>query len=515
MNKKNTSNACAVIEIGTDSVRMQVSQFGKGGLTPLDTLEYPLRLDRDLYESGSIGFESLGKLSAALEHFKVALLSYDITKPKVVACAALREAKNRSIMLDQLRVRDGVDVKILENSEEKSYIYNELLSKLNRSGQLKDGYSLIAYVGTGDISVSVYDGKQLVYFQNVAMGALKLYDVLRGMRSISEDFHAVVEEYLESTLHHIAVSEFPISNLILTGSNIRLTSKLCGAKEHDGLFEIGTEQVIELYSTMRSGTAESIALRYGIPEGQAAVLYTAVAIYRSVLRLCPKIKSALCPETDIASAVVRCALDPKAEDERADLCKLSALACAERTARAFHCDMTHAQTIRNLSCYLFDKLKRIHGLDDSTRLILELASLLHSCGTFVSVRQNNRCTFDLVRSMDIFGLPETETLETALVAGSASSLLAVEGNPDFDGLDVSQKLVVSKLAAIFRIANALDKSHEAKLKNLKLNIEGRKIIFKAVSDGDTLLENWAFREAAPFFAEVFGLTAELTVRFTV
>ena len=515
MNKKNTGNIAAVIEIGTDTVRMNVSQWSKGAVRTLDSLEYPLHLGYDVFEKGAISFESLRELSSVLGKFTNALLSYNVPKPKTISCTALSEATNRTLVLDQLRVRNGVEVSVLENSQEKSFIYSEVLGQLDHAGLLKEGLSMIAHVGPGSIGIAVYDGNKIVYFQNISMGALRLYDILRGMTDISDDIHTVVEEYLDNTLNRIVLSEFPVQNLILTGSNIRLVARLCDAKETETIFQISTENIASLYASLRSMTAEGIGLRYGISEDQAAVLYTALAIYRSMLRFCPKAKVALSPCVDITEAVVRCTLSPKTDEQRLMLIRKSSIACAENIAKNFRCDMKHAETIRDLSCRIFDKLKKVHGLDPSKRLILELASLLHSCGSFVSVRQHNRCTFDLIKGMDLFGLSKTETLETAFVAGSGSELLASDDDPEFSRLSDEEKLVISKLSAIFQIANALDKSHRGKLNNLKLTLEGDRVIFKATAAGDTLLENWAFGESAQLFKNVFGLLPELMVKFSL
>ncbi len=512
MNKKN-ANTAAVIEIGTNNVRMRVSQLSKGSVVTLDKLEYPIRLDHDVFENGSVSFESLRELSSVLDKFSSALQSYNVQKPKVISCTALREAKNRALATDQLRVRNGVDVTVLDDSQEKAYIYGEIISKLSGAEYLHGRNSMIAYVGSGSIGVAVFDGERIVYSQNISMGALKLHDILQRVRSASEDFHTVIEEYLDTILNRISISEFPISNLILTGSQIDLISRLCGASSSGKIFEIDMERIIDLYLSIRSLTPESIGLRCGIPENQAAVLYTALSIYRAMLRFCPEAEVIHAPSADISEAVVRCMLTPKADAERAAYSRESALACAETTARRFGCDLTHSQNIRSCSCRIFDKLKKIHGLDPNKRLILELASILHSCGSFVSVRQHNQCTFDLIRGMDLFGLSRAEVLEVAFVAGSISDDLSEETNLNFAMLSNKEKLSVSKMAAIFRMANALDKSHRGKLRDLKIAVEDDRVLFKAAAAGDTLLEQWAFEESAQFFKDVFGLSPELSIKF--
>ena len=130
MNKKNVPNTGAVIEIGTNHVKLRVSQLVKGKTQTLDYLEYPVSLGQDVYGSGSVSFESLRELSSALSKFSAALLSYNIDKPRVVSCTTLLEAKNRALVADQLRVRNGLDVEILGSSQEKAYIFSEMLHQL-------------------------------------------------------------------------------------------------------------------------------------------------------------------------------------------------------------------------------------------------------------------------------------------------------------------------------------------------------------------------------------------------
>ena len=207
---------------------------------------------------------------------------------------------------------------------------------------------------------------------------------------------------------------------------------------------------------------------------------------------------------DISEAILRRTLMPKAASTLAADLRESAIACAQTTARSFGCDLEHSAAIAGTCSKLFDRLKKIHGLDSSKRLLLELAAILHSCGSFVNVRQHNQCTFDLIKGMDIFGLRQSEVLETAFVAGSISDNLSVEENPDFAWLPMEERIVISKMSAIFRLANALDKSHRGKLRDLKITLEDDQVIFKAKASENTLLERWAFAESAQYFKEVFG-----------
>ena len=510
MNKKSAANSAAVIEIGTNNLTMRVAQLSKGELRTLDHLKYPISLDHDVFETGSVSFNSLRQLSSALEKFSDALLAYGIEKPRVVSGTALLEAKNRSLVVDQLKVRNNLDVSVLASSQEKAYIFSELEKCLSGEAAIKKGCTLAAYIGAGSIGLAVLENEKIVYFQNIPIGALKLHDVMGELRRSADDFHYVLEEYMDTLLARMNLSGFPIRSLVLTGTQIGLIAKLCGGKQVGPVFHINVQKLQALYDSVRSLTAESIALRYGITEGQAALLYTALFIYRGMIRFCPDAQEILSPPVDLPQAVIRYMLMPKADAEWTTFLRKNALACAATTAAAFNCDKDHSRLIGDYAGKLFDRLKKIHGLDPSKRLILELAATLHSCGSYISARQHSRCTFDIIRGMDIFGLSSKEVLEVALVAGSISTNL---NDPEFAALSTREQIVVSKLSAIFRLANAMDKSHLEKLKNVKMSLDDDRVVIKAQSSSNTLLERWDFENAARFFKDVFGLSPELSVKF--
>lgn len=510
MNKKSAANTAAVIEIGTNNISMRVAQLAKGEIRTLDYLKYPVSLDHDVFETGSISFNSLRQLSAALDKFSEALLSYGVEKPRVVSGTALLEAKNRSLVVDQLKVRNGLDVSVLDGSQEKAYIFSELEKCLDGEAAIKNGYTLAAYIGSGSVGLAVLDGDKAVYFQNIPIGALKLHDVLGELRRNADDFHYILEEYMDTTLGRMNLSGFPIRNLVLTGTQISLIARLCGGRQAGPVFHIDVQKLQGLYDSVRALTAESIAMRYNITEGQAALLYTALFIYRGMIRFCPEAREILSPPVDLTQAAIRYMLTPKADSEWAAFLRKNALSCAETTAAAFNCDKSHSRLTGEYAAKLFDKLRKVHGLDPSKRLILELAAALHSCGSYISARQHSRCTFDIIRGMDIFGMSSKEVLEVALVAGSISNDL---NDPEFAALTSGEQIVVSKLSAIFRLANAMDKSHLEKLKNVKMSLDEDRVLIKAQSSSNTLLERWDFEYAARFFKDVFGLSPELSVKF--
>ena len=71
-------------------------------------------------------------------------------------------------------------------------------------------------------------------------------------------------------------------------------------------------------------------------------------------------------------------------------------------------------------------------------------------------------------------------------------------------LDRQDRLIVNKLAAILRVANALDAEHLQKIQDVRLSQEGRAWTLELLGEGDLTMEQLAATARADMFAETFG-----------
>lgn len=513
MNKKRSNKTAAVIDIGSNQIKMRISQLKRGKIEDLDRLEYPLGLGHEVFTDEKISFESLRELSGILRGYSSVMAEYGVAQCRVVATTALREAANRSYVVDQLKIQNDLTVQILEDDQEKTLIYSEILNSLkNMEGKEKQD-ALISYIGAGTIGFSVYDGKRMIFSQNIPMGALKLHDMLGNIQEQTEDFSTVVQEYLDSIIGHISIPENMglVSNLILTGNEIELIAKICGVEPESGKYVIQSKLLSDLFGHIRSLPREKISVQYGIGEDSAELLYSALAIYIRLVEFTTS-EVIIAPKVELWDALIRQMLLPKSGEEYFEHVRVNAISCAQAIARNYDCDPEHADNIRKSACKIFDKMKGAHGLDHRKRLLLELAAILHECGHYVTAKQHLRSTFDLIKNIDVYGMTDEEMLLTAYV--SSYNEYDVPNFNDIEFIYLSQKnrLIVSKLVAIFRLADALDKSQKQKLSEIKVKLENDRLLITAHSSENVILEKWAFEQCCPFFKEVFGYNPELLIK---
>ena len=183
---KRVLKTVAVLDIGSNLVRMGVYQAGKSGAERLDLLEYPLRLGHEVFTAGRISVETVRELSGILRGFSQIMKEYGVTEYKAVATTALREAENRAYVLDQLKIQNNLLVEVLENGEESALVYAALMGLPQLPAR-----SLMAYIGTGSIGAAAWEAPAIVQTCNTPIGFLKLGETLRDLADQTVHFHKV------------------------------------------------------------------------------------------------------------------------------------------------------------------------------------------------------------------------------------------------------------------------------------------------------------------------------------
>ena len=304
MNKKKNGKTVAVIDIGSNMVKMRVAQLQNGVICDIDRLEYPIRLGHEVFHDGKISFESLRELSGILRGYSQVMMEYGVSQYKIVATTVFREALNRAYIVDQLKVQNDMNVGVLEDEQEKTLIYSEIIKKLLEENLPELNEALISYIGTGSLGVALYHKGGIVFSQNIPVGSLKLHDMLSGLQDEGTDFATVLDEYLDGVMGRIAL---PMANkkteyLIITGNEMELIAQICKVPMVNGRYAIEARALNRLYTQLNKYSTEHISKLYGITAQQAEILYSALAIYTHILRLtcadhvlCPKLMPVISP----------------------------------------------------------------------------------------------------------------------------------------------------------------------------------------------------------------------------
>src|SRR5258706_9429339 len=140
----------AVLDMGASAIRLLVAEVQAG--QPARVLEEASRgvlLGKDTFTSGRLGSATVEATLKALEGFRRIMDSYAVVRYRAVATSAVREAVNRDTFLDRVRLRTGIDVEVIDGSEENRLSYLAVREVLREHEALTAGDSVLVEIGGG------------------------------------------------------------------------------------------------------------------------------------------------------------------------------------------------------------------------------------------------------------------------------------------------------------------------------------------------------------------------------
>jgi exopolyphosphatase/guanosine-5'-triphosphate,3'-diphosphate pyrophosphatase len=148
-------------------------------------------------------------------------------------------------------------------------------------------------------------------------------------------------------------------------------------------------------------------------------------------------------------------------------------------------------------------MQTFHELDSEARLVLEVAALLHDIGHYVNVANHHKHTMYLIQSSPLIGLTQLQMDMVANVARYHRKSAPKSQHKPYEDLAPKQRLTISKLAAILRLADALDHEHASTVESVEIEYKRPRFQFRLKGKGDMLLEKWALAAKRDLFESVF------------
>jgi exopolyphosphatase/guanosine-5'-triphosphate,3'-diphosphate pyrophosphatase len=182
---------------------------------------------------------------------------------------------------------------------------------------------------------------------------------------------------------------------------------------------------------------------------------------------------------------------------------------AVKLGKKYRFDENHAWQVAALSAQIFKALEKEYRLDPRLGFLLKVAALLHDIGTFISARSHHKHSMYLISNGDLFGLAREAVTLIALTARYHRRALPSPAHEEYNSLSQDDRIAVSKMAAILRIADALDRNHLQQPRELACSLEKDRFIITVNNTEDLTVERLAVKEKGVLFEDVYGLPVEI------
>jgi len=139
-------------------------------------------------------------------------------------------------------------------------------------------------------------------------------------------------------------------------------------------------------------------------------------------------------------------------------------------------DRNHPRQVARLALSLFDELRPLHGLGARERFWLECAALLHDIGRIKGESGHHKVALQIILHSPLLSFDLTTRRIVGCIARYHRKALPHPEHRPYAQLGRRQRRIVRRLAAMLRVADALDRRHEALVDALQCEVKAGKIV---------------------------------------
>jgi len=515
--KKCVPQQLAVIDIGSSSVRMELAQMDDcGSIHPIETLSQPISMGSDTFTLGYIQNDTMESCVTVLRGFLKVLNEYQVRDPKkirAIATSAVRESLNRQAFLDRVFIATGLTVETMDEAEENRFMYHSVYPYFGSPG-FKKSLVLIVEIGAGSTDLLALRNEKVVGSFTYRLGAYRMRGILEDQSTPNARRQGVLESEIYRTVRNIRknLNFKGRPTVCALGGDMRFAAaQLYPDWQKVRPLKILLKRLASFTNQILEESVDGLVKKYHISYSEAETLGPSLLAY---VRLANEIglDSLLVIPHTTRYGILR---------EMSGQCswigefKEQIISSAIEAGNKYQFDRKHGEHVAELSLQLFRALQAEHNLEERHAVVLEVAALLHEVGHFIGNRGHHKHSQYLISNSSLFGLSSLNILLTSLIARYHRRSMPKLTHVGYATLTKEHRIAVLKLAAILRVADALDKTNVQRIKKLNISIESKRLIITTHNLPDITLEQAAMAVKGDMFREVYGKTVVIRKGITI
>jgi len=476
----------AAIDAGSNAVRLSVARaYSALDIEPLHNERYSLRLGESVFLRHRFSEDIFKKGVKAFRHFKEVMDEFGVTRYRAVATSASREARNRDAFVRHIKQKAGIALQVISGAEESRLGREAAIAALGPESPPR----CIADLGGGSLEINILRDHAVEQSAQLPVGTVRLMTTLNIPGVIRPGQEEQVRRYVRALLESRLPSRPNLADSIavaLGGNAETLMTVAPGPREH-GVPTLQLSLLRERLDDILRRDVRERMKAYAVRRDRADVMGIAAITFVALGRYL-NLRTLSIPGVGIREGllqeIAREAFSRK-EPHRYNAAARQLLVGTRSFARRLEYDQRHAEHVRELSIQLFDELQPVHHLPAESRVLLEAGALLHDTGHMISHRGHHKHGEYLALNGDIPGLESrNRTMVAALVRYHNRKSEPAGHHVAYSSLNNNDKRVARRLAAILRIAEALDHSHRQRVTNVDASFQRGAVGVQISARGD-------------------------------
>lgn len=496
-------NLHTALHIGASSVSMMVAERAADGtLTPIDFLEQPAPVARDIFRHGFVSPSTTERVVTIIKDFQKSLSELGLDPHAVtraVATNILSEATNHETVMNRIRIACGLKVGTIDDGEMTRLIYLKTRRRLLNLPAMRKDTTLVLHVGPGNTRALLFQNGRITRYTSYRMGTHRTREAVEGTHAEGPAMLRVIREQAYGNLAQIRFdfSNTTIDGLVLIGYELQSVADSLTRSSQVCLIKTLRQFTIDAANLSDVELVKRFQLDYQTAEALIPALEINLAIAETL-----KLDEVHIPTSEYEQGLLH---DLLVSQELTGAFAEEVIRSARILAERYQSDPSHGEHVGNLCGRFFESLIDLHQLTPHDALLLQVAAILHEVGTYVSPRAHHKHSEYLILNSEVFGLDRLDVTIVALVARYHRHSGPRLDHPSYAALSTDDRIRVCKLAALLRVADALERTHAQRVASLEIRREAGKLRIRLPGLEDAAVERLAMASKADLFEQVFGL----------
>jgi exopolyphosphatase/guanosine-5'-triphosphate,3'-diphosphate pyrophosphatase len=496
----------AAIDIGSNSVRLKISRLQAGRLKEIHEDREVTRLGEGVFSSGLLSPEAMTQTVRVLRRFSRAMQECGTDSVRVVATAALRDARNSRTFLEWVRSTTGWTIEIVSGLEEARLIHLGIVS----AGRLGARSVLLVDLGGGSCEVTLSREGHLRDTVSLPLGAVRLTgEFLRHDPPRKSELKRLYEFVArEMTRVQDRIKSARVGAVIATSGTAAALAGVAGhlAGKSRPMSYAPHEMIRRIAKQISRQSLEQRKKVPGIGPRRAEIICAGAVVFAELLERChlPGFRYSSLGLRDGILAQMAADYDRSTRSGRA--IESERWESIKRAVEHYHVDLHHALHVRDASLLLFSALKSVHQLPPEYREWLSAAAMLYEVGDYVNRNGHHRHTYYIIANSEILGYTPQQRRIIGSIARYLGKSRPTPGDGPMSGLSPEEQENVQKASVLLRIARALNMGRSQSVGKVGVSSRNGRVNMKLTPRGRASvdLEVWSIEKDRSYFREVFG-----------
>jgi exopolyphosphatase / guanosine-5'-triphosphate,3'-diphosphate pyrophosphatase len=458
----------AAIDIGSNSIKLVVvDAAASDSFAVLAREREVIRLGHETFLKGHLSRAAIMRATECIQRLRSIAEARGAQKIVATATAAVREANNSANFIRAIEQKIGIKVEVLSGIEEARLIGLAASYGCGAKGVA----TLNIDIGGGSTEVSIFRGGQPITLLSMKLGAVGLTE--RFLTSDPPRSKAVKELRSEvcSALERPAreLQEFEWDNVTGTSGTIlaignALLLQSAGEPAHT---VIRLRDLSEFNNSLASMTVAERRGAARLSVQRAEIVVAGGLVLEGTMRALG-IKSLSTCEWALREGVIIDRLRDWEAQSRPPMPDIAdqKLRGVHAVGKRFGYEEAHSHQVARFAETIFDALASSTNLSRHHRLLLSAAALLHDVGYHIAHESHHKHSLYLIENSELTGFSERERAVIANIARYHRGSLPKDHHPNYAALSSADRQTVSRLAGILRVADAMDRRHDNRVKDL-------------------------------------------------